>query len=106
MAYVFNDNRASGGGLFEDDAFACPHCQGVILRSVWKKRGGYCFHCDKPVCHACFQAMQQHGCTPYLRLIELVLGGKPALTYEDVARQTAFVVPRPAIPFFPEKTSG
>jgi hypothetical protein len=100
MGYLLNDNRESGGGRFEADTRACPHCQAVIVMSAWRKNGGYCFNCNALVCHACFQAMQEHGCTPFARLVELALGGKPALTYEDVARQTKFVVPRPAIRFF------
>jgi len=100
MGYLLNDNRESGGALLEADTKACPHCQGVIVMSAWRRNGGFCFSCDAPVCFQCFAAMQQHGCTPYLRLIELALAGKPAVTYEDVARQTRFVVPRPEIKFF------
>jgi len=100
MGYLINDNRESGGGLHEADTRACPHCQGVIEMQGWRERGGFCFSCNKPVCYTCFVAMQQHGCTPYLRFIELALQGKPALTFEDVARQTPFVIPRPPIRFF------
>jgi len=103
MGHVVNDNRASGGILEEFDSKSCPHCQAVINMTTWKKEGGYCFKCDAPICHPCWGLMQKYGCTPFLRQVDLVLGGKRHQSLEDIVRQTKFVVSRPAIKFFGTK---
>ena len=100
MGYLLNDNRASGGTLDEADTLACPHCQCVILKKKWRKKGGYCFSCDKPVCHTCFVKMQKHGCTPFLRQVDMALRGVPAYSVEDIVANTPYSIPRPDIKFF------
>ena len=53
MGYMRNDNRASGGGLEQEDMLGCNHCQASIRKSHWQKNGGWCHGCAKPVCLLC-----------------------------------------------------
>jgi len=65
--YFMNDDRASGGKLAEDDVIACAHvaapgCTPAMKKSDWKKHGGMCVPCGKPLCPACTKRTMQFGC--------------------------------------------
>lgn len=68
--YFLNDNRASGGALQEDDLLGCRHCQALVRKSQWRKRGGFCRACDSPLCLRCAQRAQQFGCESFARRVE------------------------------------
>lgn len=67
--YVMNDNRASGGLLFEDDLLGCKHCQGLIDKSKWRQQGAFCHACDSPLCSYCDQRQPQFGCEVFEKQI-------------------------------------
>jgi len=77
MAYVMNDNRASGGILDEHDAVTCCHCQAIVPIRKYVKQGGWCYNCDATVCWPCYNRMQTEGCAPFMRQVEIALGGTP-----------------------------
>lgn len=75
--YFKNDDRVSGGTLQEDDVKTCTHCQAVILMSQWRKvnaqgkmAGGFCNHCNAPICPACTPKFYKEGCTPFIAKLE------------------------------------
>jgi hypothetical protein len=70
--YLFSDNRASDwNSLEEDDILGCSHCQATIKKSVWRKSGGYCCNCDKPLCLNCAEKMKVGGvCESFKRFID------------------------------------
>lgn len=68
--YFFNDDRASGGALVEDDLIGCKHCHAPIKKSVWRADGGYCTACDGPICTHCFSRVRTHGCENHIRTLE------------------------------------
>mgnify|MGYP001616682320 CR=1 FL=1 len=65
--YYLSDNSASGGKREEDDMLACNHHNGLMLKSVWKKQGGFCMGCGKPLCLPCFERARKFGCEPSIK---------------------------------------
>jgi len=69
--YFLRDERASGGVLEEWPAATCAHCGVVVLLNPARVRErGHCrkcnaYICDKPVCHA--------ECNPIEQMVELGL---------------------------------
>lgn len=66
--YVRQDNRASGGGLFEADVKTCAHCMAQIMMNPERQRPrNYCRKCDKYICDnpAC-----HFECSPYVRRLD------------------------------------
>jgi hypothetical protein len=74
--FQWNDGRASGGALEENDVRTCTHCQAVILMQQWKRvengamTGGFCTKCNAPICGPCNKRMQVAGCEPFLQKLE------------------------------------
>lgn len=68
--YLINDNRASGGLREEDDILACNHCSALLRASEWKRAGGYCTGCDKPLCTRCLSEVGRTGCVPEVARLE------------------------------------
>lgn len=60
--YTFNDDRASGGKLVEDDIIACAHHGGAMKKSAWRMHGGLCTVCDAPLCVRCVGIANRFGC--------------------------------------------
>lgn len=60
--YVMVDNRASGGGLREDDLLGCLHCQALIDKSKWSAEGAFCHVCYGPICSFCDERKTTFGC--------------------------------------------
>jgi hypothetical protein len=60
--YFFNDNRASGGKLVEDDLLGCGHCPKPLKKREWRMQGGMCFVCNKPLCLQCYERARTIGC--------------------------------------------
>jgi len=76
--YLMNDSRAAHEGVEEADIVLCPHCQATIKLQQWKKEraeggGGWCRQCFAPVCGPCLTRMLQHGCEPFIKLVDRAL---------------------------------
>jgi hypothetical protein len=71
--YLMNDNRASGHGLKEADIYVCEHCQVIIEVPIWKEDGGWCGHCQHPICGKCADDMLRNGCVPFMKKLEQAL---------------------------------
>lgn len=80
--YVMVDNRASGGGMREDDILGCKHCQAAIDKSKWKENGAFCHACDGPICSHCDVRTSAFGCENFER--------KFARAIEDQYRREQF----------------
>ena len=51
MGWYLNDNRVSGGGIFEADTVHCRHCQAALIFRRGEAQGAHwCDHCKGPVC--------------------------------------------------------
>lgn len=75
IGYLFNDNRASGGGVEEADVLACSHCQKLLIGKNWRDNGGFCGQCGQPMCAECADLFllppdKGGGCRPFIKLIE------------------------------------
>lgn len=74
--YFCNDNTVSGGVREEADVRTCPHCQSVILMQQWrqvengKMTGGFCIHCNAPICGLCNKLAAIEGCIPFIQKID------------------------------------
>ena len=71
MGYMMNDNRGSGGGLFEADTTHCRHCQAVLKNREWEVYGGYCSNCKGPLCGPCAKRSFKLGiCEPWHKKVD------------------------------------
>lgn len=68
--YLLNDNRCSGGKVEEADLIACRHCQKLMKKAAWQEDGGFCGHCERPVCGGCADKILTGGCTPFVAKLE------------------------------------
>lgn len=65
LGYYFNDDRASGGKLVEDDTMRCAHCPQGLLKADWIRRGSLrCVSCNQPLCEACGRMPPTLKCLP------------------------------------------
>lgn len=72
--YFFNDDRASGGKFDEDDILACAHTGVAMKKSDWKRHGGICMVCGKPISAAAYERAKRFGCEgPEEKRIEQVV---------------------------------
>jgi hypothetical protein len=67
MGYLMNDNRNSGGELFECDTVSCKHCRAVLKVLRRQKEGYWCPKCHGPVCEVCAATKM---CAPFLANLE------------------------------------
>ena len=84
MGYILNDNRASGGALQEWDTVACKHCQAVVKKEIFAKKGGFCGRCFGAICIRCAKRMDKFGCEPFLKEIEIKLKRYRSLKQEGL----------------------
>lgn len=71
--YVFNDDRASGGQVTEQDIVCCTHCQATLKRTEWEIEGGWCGNCNSHICIQCAVKMDTEGCVPFVKLVDEAL---------------------------------
>jgi len=71
--WVKNDNRESGGVLFEDDILSCSHCQALIHGRDWRADGGFCCVCDAPICNRCRDRARTEGCENFQKKLDEML---------------------------------
>ncbi|MDZ7355885.1 MAG: hypothetical protein ONB55_22420 [candidate division KSB1 bacterium] len=69
--YYVNDKETSRPQ--EDDVQTCSHCQKVLLMRQWKKAGGFCRRCMKPVCIHCARRMATFGCESMVRQVDKIV---------------------------------
>jgi hypothetical protein len=52
--WLMNDNRLSGGKLFEASTYTCPHCSVVVIINKERTRErAKCLGCRHDICDAC-----------------------------------------------------
>lgn len=73
MGWRIADNRCSGGVREENDLLGCSHCQKLMERKLWADDGGFCHSCDRPVCGPCADLIPKHGCSTFLKTMEISL---------------------------------
>lgn len=54
----------------EDDVQVCAHCQRTLRKTEWRKNGGMCFGCKKPLCLTCAKVVHATGCKPFAAAME------------------------------------
>ena len=74
--YLLNNQNFATAKREEADIRTCTHCQAVIKMQEWKEDGAWCGKCNTPVCSggACGRYFEHHGCRPYLKFLEQLIG--------------------------------
>jgi len=70
--HIHKDDRASGGGLVEQDCLTCNHCQRILVFRADKFEIPFCTVCGHHVCRECKMNMVKGTaqCVPFEKLVD------------------------------------
>lgn len=59
----------SAGKPIEFDTLTCNHCDRLLFVShdTW----GFCHGCNNPICQGCYEGLEQTGCIPWQKRLDL-----------------------------------
>lgn len=73
MGYLLKWTEGGARVELEADTLSCTHCQKVMTKADWKKRGAWCFKCGHAICPRCHGLSWQTGCVPFMQQVEHAL---------------------------------